>query len=259
MREATLAAGWERTSWPLSVATDCAGKRLDADIAFDLGANHGFFTMLLARNCRVVVAVEAFAPNVAVLERHLRINGIRNCRILHAAAGRENGLSFFAQGPNHATGKVCAEEGLEVNVVSLEELVWMFGPDSVFIMDEEGAEFEVLEGGADYTPGNAGEAALSPPTRTTFAKIAQGFSAHALISLSRLTDMTWLRPEGLRIEENGRIEPQRLVSGSRITEMVNNESRKQGGQQMTAQPAYTRHRLRRWTRRRYPRSRGEVL
>ena len=33
----------------------------------------------------------------------------------------------------------------------------------------------------------------------------------------------------------------------RVAEMVNNESRKQGGQQMTAQPAYTRHRLRRWT------------
>ena len=120
------------------------------DIAFDLGANHGFFTMLLARYCRVVVAVEASAPNVAVLERHLGINGVRNCKILHAAAGKENGLSFFAEGPNHATGRVSAEGGMEVNLVSLEELVKRFGPASVIKMDVEGAEFEVLEGGADY-------------------------------------------------------------------------------------------------------------
>ncbi len=120
------------------------------DVAFDLGANHGFFTMLLSRSSKSVVAVEPFAPNFSILERHLAINGITNCEIVRAAVGRANGTAFFAQGENHATGKICAAGAIEVNVVSLEELVKRFGPASFIKMDVEGAEFEVLTGGAGF-------------------------------------------------------------------------------------------------------------
>lgn len=121
-----------------------------SDLAFDLGANHGFFTMLLARQSKSVIAVEPFAPNISILERHLAINRIGNCEIVRAAAGRENGTAFFAQGPNHATGRICATGRTMVNVVSLEELVKRFGHASAIKMDIEGAELDVLTGGARY-------------------------------------------------------------------------------------------------------------
>ncbi len=120
------------------------------DVAFDLGANHGFFSMLLARHAKCVVAVEPFAPNIAVLERHLGMNRITNCEILRAGAGRENGTAFFETGMNHATGRICATGAIEVNIVSLQELVKRYGPASVIKMDIEGAEVEVLAGGAEY-------------------------------------------------------------------------------------------------------------
>lgn len=110
---------------------ELVGREVAAcDVAFDLGANHGFFSMLLARHAKCVVAVEPFAPNIAVLERHLGMNRITNCKILRAGAGRENGTTCFAKGMNHATGRICATGAIEVNIVSFEELVKRYGPAS---------------------------------------------------------------------------------------------------------------------------------
>ena len=120
------------------------------DIAFDLGANHGFFAMLLARSTKSVIAVEPFAPNVAILKRHLQINQLTNCVVVQAAVGLETGTAFFAQGINHAMGRICGEGEIEVNLVSLEELVNRFGVASIIKIDVEGAELEVLEGGRNY-------------------------------------------------------------------------------------------------------------
>ena len=120
------------------------------DIAFDLGANHGFFAMLMGRSTNSVIDVEPFEPNVAILKRHLQINQVTNCVVVQAAVGLENGTTFFAQGINHAMGRICGEGEIEVNLVSLEELVNRFGVASIIKIDVEGAELEVLEGGRNY-------------------------------------------------------------------------------------------------------------
>lgn len=137
-------------TYELATQQRIAQEAKGCQTAFDLGANHGFFTMLLARHARLVVAVEPFTPNISILTRHLTINGIGNCTILPAAAGRENGTTFFTQGSNHATGRTSANGAIEVKVVSLEELVKRFGPASVIKMDIEGTELEVLTGGVNF-------------------------------------------------------------------------------------------------------------
>lgn len=137
-------------TYELSTQQRMVRETAGCEVAFDLGANHGFFTMLLARHAKVVIAVEPLSSNVAILERHLSINEVTNCRIARAAAGRENGTACFAEGQNHATGRISAEGTTAVDVISLEEMVKRFGPASVIKMDVEGAELEVLTGGTSY-------------------------------------------------------------------------------------------------------------
>lgn len=137
-------------TYELSIQQRIAQDARSDDVAFDLGANHGFFTMLLARHSKLVIAVEPFAPNISILQRHLAMNGIENCEVLRAAVGRDNGTAFFARGPNHATGRISASGAIEVDIVSLEELVKRFGPASIIKMDIEGAELGALTGGASY-------------------------------------------------------------------------------------------------------------
>lgn len=136
-------------TYELSTQQRMVRETAGCEVAFDLGANHGFFTILLARHARAVIAVEPLSSNIAILERHLSINKILNCEIVPAAVGRENGTAYFAQGRNHATGRISAEGTTAVDVISLEEMAKRFGSASVIKMDVEGAELEVLTGGAN--------------------------------------------------------------------------------------------------------------
>lgn len=120
------------------------------DVAVDLGANHGFFTLLLSKHCRRVVAVEPFPPNIVLLQRHLSINHIENCSVVRAAVARESGNTSFSEGSNHATGRISPGGAITVNTVSLPDLMATFGPASFIKMDVEGAELEALIGGSDY-------------------------------------------------------------------------------------------------------------
>jgi FkbM family methyltransferase len=111
-------------------------------IAFDVGANVGYYTLLLARRVGPGGRVIAFEPNpvnIACLKRHLRLNKITNVEIVEAAVSDCSGTSYFSG--DWAEGKL-AQTGSLVKTVRLDDYP---RPDLVK-MDIEGGETAALRG-----------------------------------------------------------------------------------------------------------------
>ncbi len=129
-------------------------------VAYDVGANIGYFTLLLVRLVGEAGQVFAFEPLPANLERlrgHLAMNGLaQTVEVVPAAVGDEMGQARFLVHASRAMGKVQGaagrnvryEEALQVPLISLDAFVYEQGnpaPDLVK-MDIEGGEVLALAG-----------------------------------------------------------------------------------------------------------------
>jgi FkbM family methyltransferase len=121
-------------------------------VAFDVGANVGFFTLLASRlvgSSGSVVAFEPMPSNVAALRRHVELNQVRNVTIFEAAISDHPGTARFSPSGNPSMGRLAESGNLEVETVSLDGLIGggvVPEPDLLKI-DVEGAEMQVLQGG----------------------------------------------------------------------------------------------------------------
>lgn len=121
-------------------------------VAFDVGANVGFFTLLASRlvgSSGSVVAFEPMPSNVAALRRHMELNQVRNVTIFEAAVSDHHGTARFSPSWNPSMGRLSEGGELEVEIVSLDDLVGggtVPAPDLLKV-DVEGAEMQVLLGG----------------------------------------------------------------------------------------------------------------
>jgi FkbM family methyltransferase len=124
------------------------------DTAFDIGANVGFYTLLASVQAGPKGAVVAFEPlprNVELLERHLRLNALDNVTVMNAAVGNRMGTVRFAPHlHSNSMGQIDENGSLEVPLVSLDGLMesGSIAVPSVVKIDVEGAEYDVLQGGA---------------------------------------------------------------------------------------------------------------
>lgn len=120
-------------------------------VAYDIGANAGFYTMALARLVGAqgtVCAFEPFAENAANILEHLKLNGCGNTTLFQVAVSDRNGLSAFHVAQNNSEGHLGKSGEYRVPTVSLDALIETDKlpiPDFVK-MDVEGAESMVLEG-----------------------------------------------------------------------------------------------------------------
>lgn len=121
-------------------------------VAFDIGANAGFYTLAFAKLVGPNGRVWAFEPlpeNAANLLRHLELNAISNATLLQAAVSDRTAVMGFQAGANNSAGKLAVSTAVHaVLTASLDELVQRYGlpsPDLVK-MDVEGAETDVLKG-----------------------------------------------------------------------------------------------------------------
>lgn len=128
-------------------------------VAFDVGAHLGFFTLLLARlvgNQGAVVSVEPDPFMGPRLESNLKLNGASNVTVVRAAAGSVAGERRFTTGHGGGIGHLAEDGDLEVTGTTLDSLADRFGAPNLIKVDVEGGELEVLRGAS---------ALLSAPNR----------------------------------------------------------------------------------------------
>jgi len=113
-------------------------------VAYDVGANAGFYTLALSRLVGPAGRVFEFEPDarsVCQLRHHLRLNKVENVTVVQAAIGSSAGLVAFDG------WRVIRESAYVLPTISLDEFVAFGHPVPDFIkMDIEGGEAAALEG-----------------------------------------------------------------------------------------------------------------
>jgi FkbM family methyltransferase len=133
------------------------GSVHEGDVVFDIGANVGFYTVLLAQVAGARGQVIAFEPNTESyqhLQDNLELNGLTNVRAFRKALGEGSGEGRLYQGHENADSSLVGPpSGKDVG----HQLVDIVAGDSfreveklpvprVVKIDVEGYEYQVLQG-----------------------------------------------------------------------------------------------------------------
>ncbi len=147
-----LAEGWYDRDWPEPTAISFLRRRgvlTEGATVLDVGAHQAVIALMLAGVVGPdghVVAVEAEPHNARIAERNRELNGAENLTVIHAAGGAAAGVLSFAEGLNGQIDESTSSGNVEVQAVTVDELVARFGPPSLVMIDVEGYEGEVLRG-----------------------------------------------------------------------------------------------------------------
>jgi FkbM family methyltransferase len=115
--------------------------------AFDVGANVGYFTLLLSMAVGPAGHVFAFEPdptNFAFLQSHLSLNRCTNVSAIEAAASNRTGEAQFECA--RSMGHVSPTGRTTVRTIRLDE----FPTPDIIKMDIEGGEFDAIPGALCY-------------------------------------------------------------------------------------------------------------
>lgn len=158
-------------------------------VAYDLGANVGYLTLVLAGlvgSGGSVVAVEPSPTDRAALEANLRLNDLTQVRLVASALAEQPGTVEFATFAYSGISRIAREEEpadatiQTVPVTTLDQLVYADGllPPSFIKMDVEGAELRVVLGGMQVLAAVRPTIVCEVRWNATFEPVSTLLSAH---------------------------------------------------------------------------------
>lgn len=126
------------------------------DLAVDVGANLGWFSLLMAACVQPhgeVLAIEPMPPTLAALERNISLNPALPVKLVPLAVGAQQGdleiHLFEGLSPGHASAATLGRSDYEtfrVQVRTLDELLDQERIPAFVKVDVEGSELDVLSG-----------------------------------------------------------------------------------------------------------------
>lgn len=120
-------------------------------VAYDIGANAGFYSLAFSRMVGGQGSVHAFEPlaeNAANILEHMRLNACANLSLYQVAVSDHDGFSAFQVAPSNAMGHLTDAGAYRVPTVRIDSLIEAtdLPPPDIVKMDVEGAESRVLAG-----------------------------------------------------------------------------------------------------------------
>ena len=126
------------------------------DVCVDVGANVGYYTLLMARHARygAVHAFEPIALNYHLLCASVALNNFANISINQYAVGDQNGETFFSETSDSAFSSI-VDLGLKpvsttfkTKLITLDDYCAKNNIKKIDVMkvDVEGSEFDVIHG-----------------------------------------------------------------------------------------------------------------
>jgi FkbM family methyltransferase len=126
-------------------------------ICVDIGANVGYFTMLMAQAANAEGEVHTFEPialNISLLRAGVELNGFTNVRINQCAVGNSTGTISFSQSSDSAyssiydTERKSLDRTISVPIITLDDYIEREGIKRIDVLkaDVEGAEGLVVDG-----------------------------------------------------------------------------------------------------------------
>ena len=133
----------------------CKVKVSKSSICIDVGAHYGFWTLKMADNCGLIVALEPAPNNFAILYNSIKSSKVKNVIALPLAAGETFCRSFIVKREGEYDGMyhisnvtIDVRESYPVRVVPLDKLLDFLSIKQVDVIkiDVEGSELDVLRG-----------------------------------------------------------------------------------------------------------------
>jgi FkbM family methyltransferase len=174
----------------------------DGDVFLDVGANIGWYSLILARTARARIRILAFEPdplNFALLSENVRLNGCDAVRPIPKAVADVEGTKTLYRYANKNLGRhsllpINDKGTVEVQTVTLDAFLAREGIDprrvAFMKVDVEGYEFPVLTGAGklletvpvvlcEYSPGYMRRGGMEPQALLALFH-EKGFAPHEL-------------------------------------------------------------------------------
>ncbi len=136
---------------------DCVRKYADKNTIFiDVGAHTGYYGVRLCKEFDSVIAIEPNAYNSALLKVNFNINECNNYTVFSVALGKEKGdsivynrgsVSFLEEVKSGYSEVDVIEKSSQVNVDTLDNLMYYDDLKYIMKIDTEGMELDILKGG----------------------------------------------------------------------------------------------------------------